>query len=122
MNLIDQLSSRKPAAVIVSGALWLASVVLGGLTVFAARVILIWAMALLIPQPTTKARLETTNVINLAQQCGTVVFGLILLGIIVYTSERFFREAGNPRLLRMLARIIAVECLIVLPVWWLVWR
>lgn len=106
----------------MSGALWLVSVGLGGLAVFALRAVLIWALALLIPQPDNASRLETANVINFAQMCGSIAFGLAFLAVIIYMSERFFRDAGKPRFTRALVTLIAVECAIVLPVWWLLWR
>jgi hypothetical protein len=122
MSRIDLFSSRNPNAVIASGALWLVSVALGGLAVFALRAILMWALALLIPQPDAGSRLETANAINLFQMCGTIAFGVVFVGVIIYVSERFFRDAGKPRFLRTLATIILIEGAIVLPVWWLLWR
>ena len=122
MNLINQLSSRKPTALALSGVLWLVAVVLSGLGVFALRDLLIWGLALIIPQPTTKSRLETANVIDLAQQCGVVIFGLMGLVVLLYCTERLIRDAGQPRLLRALARIIAVEAVIVLPAVLFLWR
>lgn len=123
MSRIQQLSSRKPTtAMMLTGVLWLVMFILGTLAVFALRDLQVWLMAALIPQPTTKARLETANVINMAQQCGIVIFGMIALVALIYFTERAIREAGQPRVMRMLARVIAVEAVIVLPVWWVLWR
>lgn len=122
MNLINQLTKQRPTALAASGVLWLASVVLGLLGIFALRDLLVWGLALIIPQPTTKVRLETANLISLAQQCGVVVFGVIGLVLLVYCTERLIRDAGKPNLLRLLARIVAVEFVIVLPAWWILWR
>ncbi len=123
MNRIQQLTSRKPTtAVILTGALWLVMFILGTLAVFALRDLQVWLMAALIPQPTTKSRLETANVINMAQQCGIVIFGMIVLVALIYFTERAIRDAGQPRLMRTLARVIVVEAVIVLPTWWILWR
>jgi hypothetical protein len=122
MNRLNHLSSVKSSAILITGALWLVSVALGGLAVFALRAVLMWGMAFLIPQPDTASRLETANVINFVQMCGSVVFGLAFLAVILYISERFFRDAGNPRLTRALVRLIVIEGVIVLPVWLLLWR
>ncbi|MCC6804402.1 MAG: hypothetical protein IT319_16080 [Anaerolineae bacterium] len=122
MNRIDPLTHRRPTALALSGVLWLATVVLSVLLIFALRDMLIWGLGLVIPQPTTKARLETANVISLAQQCGVIVFGLVGLILLIYCTDRLIREAGQPKLLRTLARIIAVEFVLVLPAWWILWR
>jgi hypothetical protein len=122
MNRTDLFSNRPSSTVLVSAALWLVSIVLGGLAVFALRAVLLWGMALVIPVTDVASQLEATKVINLSGMCGSVVFGLVFLGIIIYISERFFRDAGKPGFMRTLITLLIVECAIVLPVWWLFWR
>jgi hypothetical protein len=50
------------------------------------------------------------------------VLGIIGLVVAIFSSEYVFRYAGQPRALRALLIIIAVESVIVLPVWLLLWR
>ncbi len=105
-----------------AAVLWLISVVLAALSPFALRDVLIWALALAIPQPDQYNRLRAAQTINVASQCGTVIFGIIAVVVMVFSTEYFFHHAGQPRLLRRLGRIIAVECLIVIPVAYFFWR
>jgi hypothetical protein len=103
-------------AVLVSGALWLVSILLTCMTIFAIREIVVWGFALTLTDPKAPA------IINVVQQWLMIVLGIVALGVILYTGELFFDHAGQPRLMRTFGRIIVVEFLIVLPVGLLFWR
>jgi len=120
----NEFTQERPARsqLALSVVLWLVSLALTALSPFALRDLLIWGLALVIPQPDQLTRLRTAQAINLASQCGIVLLGVLALVVMVFSTEYFFHQAGQPRLLRRLAGIIAVECLIVVPVAWFFWR
>ncbi len=113
---------RSAVAVTLSIVFWLVSVALAALSPFALRDVLVWAMALVIPQPDQYSRLRTAQSINVASQCGTAIFGVLAVVVMVFCTEAFFHHAGQPRLLRRLAWVIAAECLLIIPVALFFWR
>jgi hypothetical protein len=117
-------TQERPARsqIALSVVLWLVAVVLAALSPFALRDVLMWGMALVIPQPDQFTRLRTAQTINVASQCGIVIFGIIAVVVMVFCTEYFFHNMGQPRFARRLGRIIAVECLIVIPVALFFWR
>ncbi|HVU11945.1 MAG TPA: hypothetical protein VHD90_11740 [Phototrophicaceae bacterium] len=111
-----------PLAWVASAGLWIVSVGLALASTFALRDIFVWGLGLLLASPDQASRLRAANTINFAQMCALVIFGVISVGVIVFSSEYFFHYAGQPRFWRRLAGIVAVECVIVLPVALLLWR
>src|SRR5690348_4475650 len=111
---LNEVSPGRPAptvtiAVLVSGVLWLVSVLLTIISIFAIREIILWGLAFILIDPHAAHNYKAAGVINLAHQCLMMVLGVAALGLIIYTSEQFFAHAGQPRLMRILGRIIAVE-------------
>ena len=113
---------RNTGAVALSTALWIVSLILAMFSTFALRDIFIWGLAALITPSDQAGRLRAASTINFAQDCALVVFGVISIVVIVISSEYFFREVGQTRLLRRQIRIIVAECVIVLPVALILWR
>ena len=111
-----------PSALIVSAGLWVASVALALLSTFALRDIFTWVLAFILASPDPASRLRAANTINFAQMCALVIFGVISIVVIVFSSEYFFHYAGQPRTLRRQIGIVIAECVIVLPVALLFWR
>ncbi|MFN8374504.1 MAG: hypothetical protein U0694_16705 [Anaerolineae bacterium] len=107
---------------LTSGALWVVSVFLAGMAVFALREVLIWGVALVLAGPDRLSQLRAENMVTLANNCGVAIFGVLALAAIISISEYFFHHADKPRTLRMLLYLVAVECAIVLPVWAIFWR
>jgi hypothetical protein len=108
--------------ILISSVLWLVSIALTVMCIFAVRELLLWSVALLLAPPDREAQLRTANMLNLVHQCGMIILGVIDLGFIVGITEYFFRHMREPRALRLLALVVAIECAIVIPVWWLFWR
>lgn len=121
-NKLIHYSPRIAVTHILSIALWVASIILVVLGIFALREVLIWGVALVLSAPDRLSQLRAENMVTLSQQCGVVVFGVVALGAIIAISEYFFRNFGKPRLLRTLLIILAFEAALVLPVWALFWR
>ncbi|MBZ0290548.1 MAG: hypothetical protein K8I30_23190 [Anaerolineae bacterium] len=124
---LNGMAPERPApnaslAVLVSGALWLVAVLLTIISIFAIREIILWGLGFLLIDPQAAHNYQAVEVINLAHQCLMMVLGIAALGLVIYVSESFFAHAGQPRLLRTLGRIVAVEFGIVLLVALLFWR
>src|SRR5262245_58516613 len=97
-----QGANRSSTSTVVTLVLWLISVGLALMMPFALRELLVWGLALAIPQPDTLARLQAASAINYVQDCGIIIFAVIGFVIAVYTSERVFRHLGDSRLVRTL--------------------
>jgi hypothetical protein len=124
---LNGVAPERPApnasiAVLVSGALWLVSVLLTIISIFAIRELILWGLGFLLIDPQAAHNYQATEVINLAHQCLMMVLGIGALGLVIYISESFFAQAGQPRLIRTLSRVIAVEFGLVLLVALLFWR
>ena len=108
--------------VLTSLVLGLIAACLSLASIFALREIFLWALANLLIKPDAKSNADAVHFIDVANDCGTLIFALFCLGIIVVGSEHFFRHLGQPRLMRFLAGLIAIECVLVLPVALIFWR
>jgi hypothetical protein len=119
----EQPNMNRILAILISGVLWVLVLVLSMSCLFALRELLIWFLALILPtpDPDSARRIQAANLINVVVPCAFIVMGLIDMVFIVYISEHFFSRAGQARLNRFLLKIIAVQCLIVLPVAWFFW-
>ena len=106
---------------VMSGVAWLVSTVLTLTSVFALREILIWAIGLAVYDPNAISDQQAKALINLSNQCGTIVIGMIALGVILFTGELVFTKASQPRTLRTLLRLIAVEAVLVVPIALIFW-
>lgn len=118
----ERPANRVSVAVLVSGALWLVSVLLTIVSIFAIREIILWGLGVALVDPQADHNFQATEVINLVHQCMMMVLGIAALGAVIYLSESFFSHAGQPQLIRRLGRIIAVELGLVLLVALLFWR
>jgi hypothetical protein len=119
---LEPSSSKRTLAILLTILLWLVSVILTVICIFAAREIILLELAILIPQEDTLSRLQAANFINLVHQCTLPILGIIGVVVMILSSELMFNQAGTPRTLRRLTLIIAAECLIVVPVWFFLWR
>ena len=118
----DQPAARKTVAILLTGVSWVISALLVLMCIFAIREIALFLMATIFTVPDPAQNAKTDNLIDTAHQCLMPFLGIIALVVTIFSSEYVFRYAGQPRSFRALIRIIAVECAIVLPVWWLFWR
>ena len=118
----DQSMLKRNFAILLTIVLWLVSILLTIACIFAAREIVLLELAVLLPQEDTLSRLQSANLINFVHQCTLPILGLIGIVVMVFSTEFLFNHAGKPKALRNLARIIAAEAVIVLPVWFLFWR
>jgi hypothetical protein len=119
---LETSSSRRALAILLTILLWLVSIILTIVSIFAAREIILLELAVLIPQEDTLSRLQASNFINLVHQCTLPILGLIGVTVMIISSELMFNRVGEPSALRRLALIIAAESLIVVPVWIFLWR
>ena len=119
---LSRITSKRGFAVALSVVLWLASAFLALASIFALRDILVWLLTNLLIKPNANSNYDAIRSIDVANDCGAIIFGILGLGVIIVSSEYFFRHAGQPRLIRILAGLIALECGIVLPVALLYWR
>ncbi len=106
----------------ISAGSWAVSVVLTLASIFALRDVIVWALAILLPNQDMAAQLDSANLINLANQCGVIGLAVIALVVIAYSTEHAFRQSNQARTRRRLIGIIVVECVIVLPVALLLWH
>lgn len=118
----DQSMPKRNLAILLTVVLWLLSIILTIVSIFAIREIVLLELAVLLPNEDTLSRLQASNVINLVHQCTLPILGVIGVVVMVICTEFLFNHAGKPRALRNLARIIAAESVIVLPVWLFLWR
>jgi hypothetical protein len=79
------------------------------------------ALALVRPDSTTGQRIDAAQIINLASMCVIIVLGLLGIGVLVVSGDYTFKHLGQPRLIRRLLALVAVEALIVLPSAWYFW-
>ena len=113
---------KSPLSIVISSLMWLLSAVLALALIFALRELLLWALANLLIDPTANSNFDAVNTIQLANDCGALIFGILCLGIIIVSSEYFFKHVGQRRLIHRLAGLIVVEAAIVLPVALIFWR
>ena len=117
----DQFFMKRGVTILVSAVLWVVSVILALLAIFAVREVVIWALATALTGDDQASRLQAAHFVNLGQDCAIVALGLIGLIAIIYSGDYFFHHMGEARLLRRLLVIIAVECVIVVPVALIFW-
>jgi hypothetical protein len=108
--------------ILFSILLWLVSAFLALAAIFALRDLLLWLLANLLIKPDAKSNYDVNRFIDVANDCGALIFGVLCLGVIVVSSEYVFHHLGQARLNRILTILIVVECVIVLPVAWFFWR
>lgn len=115
--------TRRIGTAAASYALWLISVVMAVMCIFALREVIIWGLATALTRPDMilADRMQAANMVNLASQCGIIILGIVALGVILYTSEKVFRGAGQTQLMNRLVLLIVVESIIVLPVALIFW-
>jgi hypothetical protein len=111
---------KSSLAKLASLILWLASTVLAFLCLFAVRDLLLWglAAALTPPSPDDFRRFQAADTINAVHNCSIIILGIVALGVVLVGGDFFFRHFGKPRLVRTLVKLIALECLILIP--WIV--
>lgn len=107
---------KHAANVLLFGALWLLSVFLMFLTIFALREAFLWGLAEILVWRRPDHPHQSAAIINAAHHCFVILLGLVSIVVVIGGSEFAFRRAGKPGSLRVLLLIIAVECAIVLPV------
>ena len=123
----DDMAEDKPVRdninnVLISGTMWLIASGLGMLSIFAIRDLFIWGVASILRPSDAVTAYQQGAFINVAHYCLMVVLAMFIIGVVIFSSEYVFKHAGEPGTIRLLARIIAVECLIVVPVALLFWR
>lgn len=96
-------------------ALWLVSVFLAVMTIFAMREFLSWGMGMTLSEADYTRNYATNDLINMVTQCGTVILGMLALSVIIYTGDAVFRSAKHPRTVRTLFLVLGVELSIVVP-------
>jgi hypothetical protein len=110
------------AALILSVVLWLVSVVLAMLCLFAARELLILGLGLLFTGADRLTQMRGANLLNTSHHCLIMILAVVDVTVLMAITEYFFRYMGQPRLLRAQLVIIALECAMVVPAWWMFWR
>ncbi len=116
-------SLPRPAGVrLVTVVLWLLALVLGLLSIFALRELVIWGAAILFSGVDALSKSQSAGLVDIANYCGVVFLGLVTLVGIVASGEYVGKHAGERHLLRLLTIMIAVEGAIILPVWFFFWR
>ncbi len=121
-NELSRSTSRKLITSLASLGLWLVSAFLGLASILALREILLFVLSKLLINPDANSNADAVHTIYVANDCGSLIFGILCLGVIVVTSDYVFKHLGQPRLIRLLAGLVAVECVLVLPVALLFWR
>jgi hypothetical protein len=121
-NELSPAASHKLIASLGSLVLWLVTAFLGLASILALREILLFVLAKLLIKPHAISNADAIHTIYVANDCGSLIFGILCLGVIVVTSDYVFKHVGQPRLIRLLAGLIAVECVLVLPVAFIFWR
>src|SRR4051812_17225787 len=121
-NILPHPAYRKLITSIMTLVLWLISAFLALAAIFALREILLWLLANWLIKPDAKSNADAIHFIDVANDCGAIIFGMVCLGAIIVSSEYVFKYLGQPRLMRILAGLIAVESVIVLPVALIFWR
>ena len=121
-NELPRLARPKLVPVVTSLALGLIAAFLALAAILALREIFLWLLANVLIKPEAKSNADAVHFIDVANDCGSMIFALFCLGIIVVGSDYFFKHLGQPRLIRRLAGLIAVECVLVLPVALIFWR
>ena len=121
-NDLPLLARPKLIPLVISLALGLIAAFLTLASILALREIFLWLLANLLIKPDAKSNADAVHAIDVANDCGTAIFAVICLGIIVVGSDYFFKHLSQPRLMRFLAGLIAIECVLVLPVALIFWR
>ena len=121
--LLDRMSPAQRVGVrMLTITLWLTASVLALASIFALRELVIWGAALVFSEINSLSKSQTAGLINLANNCVAMFFGLAAIAGIIAGGEYVGKHVGERRLLRSLGIAIAVECAIILPVgfffWW----
>jgi hypothetical protein len=107
---------------LVSVGLWMFSMFLTVMSVFAFRELFLWGMSILLASPDRATQMRGANLIDLSHQCTMIIVGMAALGVMIGVSEYFFRHLREARTTRILFLITAIEAAIVFPVWLFFWR
>ena len=119
---LTQPDAKKYAMIALTVVLWLAMAVLAMFAIFALRELFIWAVAAVLSEPgNVERRNQVANVINFTQQCFVIFAAVLGLGLVMSTTDYLFKHVGQPRLIRRLLIIIALEAALVLPVAYIFW-
>ncbi len=121
--LLERMSpAQRVGARMLTIGLWLLTLVLGLLTIFALRELVIWGAAILFSGVDSLSKSQAAGLINIANYCSVAILGIMVLGAVIVSGEYVGKHIGERRLLRLLTIMIAVECAIILPVgfffWW----
>lgn len=100
--------------------LWLLASGLSFMCVFALIDLIVWGVAYLFTDPNSSTNFQVAGAINLVQQCSAIILGMIAMVMILVTGEYVFGKF-RPNAMRNLVVIIAVECVIILPIGLLFW-
>ena len=119
---LSRSTSRKLLSSLTSLALWLISSFLGLASILALRELLLVVLSKLLIDPDAISNADAVHTIFVANDCGSLIFGILCVGIIAITTDYVFKHVGQPRLIRLLAGLIAAECVLVLPVALIFWR
>lgn len=112
-NLLMDGLPQLPAVVV--WVLWLLSVFLAVMTIFAMREFLVWGMGLTMTEADYTRNYATVDLINMVTQCGTIIMGMLAMAVIIFTGDSVFRDARHPRTVRNLFLVLGAELSIVIP-------
>lgn len=119
---LTQPDAKKYGMMALTVVLWLIVAVLTMFVIFALRELFIWSVATVLSEPgDAERRLQVTKIINLTQQCFVIFTAVLGLGLVMSTTDYLFKHAGQPRFIRRLLIIIALEAALVLPVAYIFW-
>lgn len=119
---LTQPDAKKYGMIALTIVLWLIVAVLAMFSIFALRELFIWAVATVLSEPgNVERRNQVAKIINLTQQCFIIFTAVLGLGLMMSTTDYLFKHAGQPRLIRRLLIIIAVEAALVLPAAYIFW-
>lgn len=119
---LTQPDAKKYGMMALTITLWLIMAVLAMFSIFALRELFIWGVAAVLSEPgNVERRNQVANVINFTQQCFVIFAAVLGLGLVMSTTEYLFKHSGQPRLIRRLLIIIALEAALVLPVAYIFW-
>jgi hypothetical protein len=119
---LNQPLNRLNGNFFVSVGLWMFSMFLTVMSVFAFRELFLWGMSVILASPDRATQLRTANLIDFSHQCTMLIVGMAALAVMIGVSEYFFRHLREARTVRILFLIAAIEAAIVLPTWFLFWR
>ncbi len=115
-------SNSKTLQPVLSLLLWLVSAFLALASILALRELLLLVLSKLLIDPNANSNADAVHTIFVANDCGSLIFGILCVGMIAVITDYVFKHVGQPRLIRLLAGLIIAECVLVLPVALIFWR